>query len=254
MRTQEILGSCLIEGDPKLVAGRRRAKRAALLLSLLLQAVALSFLLLTPLFAKTERLTWKNAIPIPPYKGSRQPNARPVAAQPPAGQHGKANDDPAPAWIQPLRIPKSVYDGPIGPEAPAISNEPGACTACDPDGLIPLLPSGRSVPPLLPPRSSGPGPTPIRVSGPVQEALLIHRVQPQYTALMRQIRLEGRVELRAIIARDGTVQSLELISGHPLLAREALAAIQQWRYRPTLIGGEPVEVETRISVVFTLQR
>jgi periplasmic protein TonB len=77
-------------------------------------------------------------------------------------------------------------------------------------------------------------------------------VEPLYPPLARQIRLEGRVELHAIIARDGSVQSLEAISGHPLLIPAALEAVRQWRYRPTILNGQPVEVDTHITVIYTL--
>jgi protein TonB len=92
------------------------------------------------------------------------------------------------------------------------------------------------------------------VSQPVQEALLVNRVEPRYPPLAVQMRLEGKVELRAIIGRDGSIHSLEVLSGHPLFLEETKRAIVQWRYQPTLLNGEPVEVETRITVVFTLQR
>jgi protein TonB len=84
--------------------------------------------------------------------------------------------------------------------------------------------------------------------------LLIHRVDPVYPALARQIHLEGTVQLYAIIGRDGTIQSLEVLSGHPLLIQSARDAVRQWRYRPTLLNGEAVEVETSITVIYTMHR
>jgi len=81
----------------------------------------------------------------------------------------------------------------------------------------------------------------------------VTRVDPRYPPLAKQIHLEGIVEIRAIIAKDGTVQSLEILSGHVLLAKAAQDAILQWRYRPTLLRGKPVEVETLITVKFRLQ-
>lgn len=88
----------------------------------------------------------------------------------------------------------------------------------------------------------------------VQEALLVNRVVPVYPEPARRMRIEGTVRLRAVIGRDGTVQSLEILSGHPMLAKAAVAAVREWRYRPTLLRGEPVEVETFITVIFTLTR
>lgn len=92
----------------------------------------------------------------------------------------------------------------------------------------------------------------IRQGGQVTAANIISRIQPQYPPLARQARISGKVVLHAIIAKDGTIQQLEVQSGHPLLIQAALDAVRQWRYRPTLLNGEPVEVDTTIDVVFTL--
>jgi protein TonB len=92
----------------------------------------------------------------------------------------------------------------------------------------------------------------VRRSEGVQAGLLIHRVEPDYPALARQTHLQGTVQLHAVIARNGSIESLEALSGHPLLVKAALDAVRQWRYRPTLLSGEPVEVETYITVHFVL--
>jgi len=92
----------------------------------------------------------------------------------------------------------------------------------------------------------------IRQGGAVQNALLVNKVQPVYPPLARQTRAAGTVRLHAIIAKDGSVQQLEVLSGHPLLVQAALDAVRQWRYRPTLLNGEPVEVDTTIDVIFSL--
>jgi protein TonB len=101
-----------------------------------------------------------------------------------------------------------------------------------------------------------PRPTVTRITrgGNVQAAMLINRVTPMYPPLARQTRISGTVRLHALIAKDGTVQQLEVISGHPLLVQAALDAVKQWRYRPTLLNGEPVEVDTTIDVIFTLNQ
>ena len=88
----------------------------------------------------------------------------------------------------------------------------------------------------------------------VQAALLINRVQPVYPPLARQTRIAGTVRLHAIISKQGTVESLEVLSGHPLLVRAAMDAVQQWKYKPTLLNGEPVEVDTTIDVIFSLNQ
>lgn len=93
---------------------------------------------------------------------------------------------------------------------------------------------------------------PVRVSGMVVEGMLIRKTVPVYPAVAHAARVEGTVVLGAVIARDGTIQNLHVISGHPLLLQAALDAVRSWRYRPYLLSGEPVEVETTINVIFKL--
>lgn len=84
-------------------------------------------------------------------------------------------------------------------------------------------------------------------------AALIRRVQPGYPDAARLMHLSGEVRLRAIIATDGSVRELTLLSGNPLLAQSAMAAVREWRYRPTLLNGEAVPVETYITVSFVME-
>ncbi|MGA1984995.1 MAG: energy transducer TonB [Candidatus Sulfotelmatobacter sp.] len=92
----------------------------------------------------------------------------------------------------------------------------------------------------------------IRISQGVTRGLLIQRVEPAYPPLARAARVQGEVVLQAIIDRDGNIQNLQLMSGHPMLVPSAIAAVKQWRYKPYLLNGNPVEVETSITVIFTL--
>jgi protein TonB len=94
----------------------------------------------------------------------------------------------------------------------------------------------------------------VRVGGEVSPPVLIHRVNPLYPALARQVRASGEVRLRCVIGVDGRLTSLSLVSGHPLLAPAAMEAVKQWRYRPTRLNGEPVEVAMVVSVHFRLGR
>jgi len=103
-----------------------------------------------------------------------------------------------------------------------------------------------------PPRPHQTGP--LRVGGNVIAARIVNRVQPVYPPLARQTRISGTVRLHAIIGKDGTIQQLEVMSGHPLLQQNALDAVRQWRYQPTLLNGEPVEVDTTIDVIFSLNQ
>jgi protein TonB len=95
---------------------------------------------------------------------------------------------------------------------------------------------------------------PVTVGGDVQAALLIYSPHPAYPPLARATRTQGSVRLRAIIARDGSIANLQLISGPPLLVKAAMDAVTQWRYRATLLNGMPVEVLTEITVNFTLSQ
>lgn len=94
----------------------------------------------------------------------------------------------------------------------------------------------------------------IRVGGNVQAANLIRKVTPQYPPLAKQARVQGTVKFQAIIGKDGTIQNLQLLTGHPLLVPAATDAVKQWLYKPTLLNGEPVEVVTQIDVNFTLSQ
>jgi periplasmic protein TonB len=92
----------------------------------------------------------------------------------------------------------------------------------------------------------------VRVSSGVAQGLLVHEVKPQYPTLARQARIQGTVVLQAVIGKDGTVQNLHVVSGHPMLTQAAIEAVKQWRYKPYYLNGEPIEVDTQISVNFTL--
>jgi len=92
----------------------------------------------------------------------------------------------------------------------------------------------------------------VRVSSGVAQGLLIRQVKPQYPPLARQARVQGTVVLQAVIGKDGTVQDLRVVSGHPLLIGAAVAAVKQWLYRPYYLNGEPVTVDTQMNVNFTL--
>ena len=84
------------------------------------------------------------------------------------------------------------------------------------------------------------------------EGNLVHRVQPEYPPLARQARIQGTVILRAIVNREGRIENLQLVSGHPMLVQAAIDAVRQWRYKPYVLNDQPVEVETQITVNFTL--
>lgn len=107
------------------------------------------------------------------------------------------------------------------------------------------------------PAAKAPEPTPVkrmRIAARVAEANLIHDVAPQYPPEAGRARVEGTVVLMAAIGKDGSVEDVRVESGLPILAQAAVDAVKQWRYRPYLLNGEPVEVDSRITINFTLSR
>jgi periplasmic protein TonB len=151
--------------------------------------------------------------------------------------------------VAPTVIPKKVEI--VKDEAPDVAGTaggfgvPGGVAGGVLGGIV-----GGAAPPPPPPKPVQTGP--VRIGGNVMQAKAIDRVQPTYPAIARAAHVQGTVVLHAIIAKDGTVQQLQLVSGPPLLVNAAMDAVRQWRYSPTELNGEPVEVDTTIQVVFTL--
>ena len=218
------------------------------LASFAVQALALGGLLLLPLLYTQAlpqlQLMAALVAPAPPPAPAAPPTAHALATSP-SNMLGQT-------LLMPRSIPRSIADlndaGPP-PELPSGPGVPGSTGL--PGAQNPVWGSiGEGMNPLpLPP----PVPTPrtLRVSH-VMESNLIHRVQPEYPQLARQARIQGVVVLRAIISREGRIENLQVLSGHPLLVPAALDAVRQWRYRPYSLNDQPVEVETQITVNFTL--
>jgi periplasmic protein TonB len=238
------LQGCLMEGDPEQRARERRVRRKALVSSILLQASLLAGLILVPLFAKPVRLISGFVTPVPPY---RHVNGQTHTTQQPRpeGRHICITCfDSRPADLATNdRIELSNLETPIPDAGP--SDIPGVpCPACM---NIPI-----SVPrPPIEVRRDRPQ---VLHQTHIDPAMLIHRVEPVYPTLARQIGRAGRVELQARIATDGTIQSLHVVSGDPLFYQSALEAVRQWRYRPTVLNGEPVEIDTFITVIYRTDR
>jgi len=108
---------------------------------------------------------------------------------------------------------------------------------------------GNNIPVVIPQRPASVKPLIISNLG---QGSLVYRVQPAYPPLAKQARVQGPVELRAIISKEGTIENLMIVRGHPMLSAAAIEAVRQWRYRPYLLNGEPIEVETEITVNFLL--
>jgi|SRR5580698_564433 protein TonB len=108
--------------------------------------------------------------------------------------------------------------------------------------------AGSNLAPPPPPKSN----KPLKVGGNVAAANLIRQVTPVYPAIAKTAHVSGTVHLHAIISKDGSIEELTYLDGPPLLMKAAMDAVHQWRYKPTMLNGEPVDVDTTISVVFTL--
>jgi len=121
-------------------------------------------------------------------------------------------------------------------------------------GIIGSIPTAAPPPPPVKEAPKPVVPQRIRVGGNVQQAKLIRQPKPVYPPLARQARIQGTVRFNAIIGKDGAIQNLQLVTGHPLLVPSAQDAVKQWVYQPTLLNGEPVEVITIIDVNFTLSQ
>ncbi len=232
---------------------KKTNKPWTIFLSTLLQVGLLAILILIPLIyteaLPKAMLTTLLVAPPPPPPPPPPPAATPVKVVKPVARLIQAGKLTAPraipkevAMIKEQELPPEVSPG------AAIGGVPGGVPGGQAGGVLGGIIGGTgSMPP--PPRET---PKRIRVGGQVQAAQLVNKVQPLYPALAKQARIQGTVRLQAVIAKNGSIVELQVLSGHPLLVQAALDAVKQWRYRPTLLNGEPVEVVTTIDVVFTL--
>jgi protein TonB len=129
-----------------------------------------------------------------------------------------------------------------------VGGVPGGIAGGSAGGVLGGIIGGAGSGPPPPPKPKAP----LRIGGNVMAASLIRKVDPIYPPIAKTAHISGTVVLHAIIGKDGSVQDLQYVSGPPLLMKSALDAIRQWRYKPTMLNGEPVEVDTTISVVFSL--
>jgi protein TonB len=230
------------------LAGQITHKRWAVVLSAMGQMIVLAVLVLLPLMHTQALPKALSGIYL-------------LAPQPPALQSQfpkPARTKRAPRLFNGIRLiaPTSIppiVEVPREPELPPDA-EPSPQTNSVFNGIPGLdksneiLGSSRRNPP--PPEKAPP--VRIRQGGDVEQALLLNQTKPAYPFLAIQTRTQGDVVLRAIISKDGNVAELQVVSGHPLLVKAAVEAVRQWRYKPTLLNGEPVEVDTTITVSFRL--
>jgi protein TonB len=221
----------------------RRSQRSwTTLASFALQVLAVGGLLTLP-FLSTQGLP---ALPfvmhlmVPVSPGDRAP-------VPHTASRGAASSLHVVVPLDRNRIPnfKPAADGndPAPPDFPI-----GQCSVgCGDDPVGAVGATGNGVMPQL-----APAPVAHLRASVMMEGNLIHRVQPQYPPLAIQTHTQGSVVLSAVISRAGTIENLQVISGHPMLVNAAIDAVRQWRYRPYVLNGDPVEVDTQVTVNFTL--
>jgi periplasmic protein TonB len=142
---------------------------------------------------------------------------------------------------------------PVDTTGGLVAGVPGGVVGGVPGGVLSGVLNGTGTVPALA-KAPAPPPKRIRVPAHVAEANLVHDVAPEYPPEAGRARIEGTVVLLAVIGKDGTVRDVRVENGLPVLAHAAIEAVKQWRYRPYLLNGEPVEVDSQITINFTLSR
>jgi protein TonB len=232
--------------------GKLKSKQGATTaLSFFLQILLIGVLVLLPLvfteaLPKQQLMTFLVAPPPPP------PPPPPPAATPEIKVVKRISELDNGELRTPTKIPKKIQmikeeDTPPPQTAGVVGGVPGGVPGGAAGGVLGSIIGGTptAVPKVATPQR-------VRVSQGVSQGLLIHQVKPAYPPLARQARIQGTVVLQAVIGKDGNIQNLKVVSGHPMLAPAALEAVKQWKYKPYYLNGEPVEVDTTINVNFTL--
>ncbi len=243
------LNGCLIDGDPLQQRRARHIRRRAIFFSLVFQTIALAALLVIPLLGKGERLSTKISVPLPPFRLGAPQSAGESGARDPA-----RNQKPCLFCKTFITHGFAVPNHPDGPREPVPGLPPGMGSAPtgNPLGVLDGIELVHRIP-ARPGEDHDPFQEHQRVSiRHIDPAQITHRVEPSYPTLGIQLRRETRVELHAIISTDGTIQSLQVISGDPLFYQSAIDAVRQWRYTPTLLNEQPVEVDTHLTVIYSL--
>ena len=226
-------------------AGRIRTRsRAWMLAALALNSSMLLALVLIPLVypEALPRAAMAFLMEVPPPPAAPTP-PKPVQLRAPTSSSNLADD----RILMPTKIPKSILI-PSTPEPAGLGNLASLDTSSGVPGGLENAFHSQPAPKVVHPESKAPA----RLPSAIAAGLLLHKVIPSYPALAKAAHISGTVALTAIIAKDGRIANLRVVSGLAMLQQAALDAVSQWRYRPYLMNGEPVDVETTIDVVFTL--
>ena len=251
------LAGCILENDPESQVRARRLRNRSLAISLTCEAVVLAGILILPLINPGVLGSKLSLMPMLPYSGGNSVGEKPrnsVHQSPAKTEIHQAclfcSHPVAPEQRQGTGHDENDEHNEAG-EAPSLGLDPGG------NGRGPVIP-GADENGHLPVELRKPEPpqhvAPVRMSRGVMEAALIQKIQPEYPVPARLARISGIVNLRAVIGTDGRIRELEVINGNPFLQAAAVAAVRRWRYRPTLLNGVAVEVETLIVVKFVLDQ
>jgi protein TonB len=239
----------LIEEKIKTKRGR------ATVMSFLLQAVGITVIVIIPLL-------FTQALPMHMLQTTLVAPPPPPPPPPPAGAQA------TPRHTQPQTQVKSELEVPVkipqkvamvreelpqsdamqsAPSTGVVGGVPGGVQGGTIGGVVGgvLNSVGTNMPKLEQPKR-------VKVSSGVTQGLLQHKVTPTYPQLAKSARVQGSVVLQAVIGKDGTVQNLRVVSGHPMLSQAAIEAVKQWKYKPYMLNGQPTEIDTTIQVNFTL--
>jgi periplasmic protein TonB len=233
----------IVSGKPGEMA--RTHKPWSVGVSVIIQAAVLAALLLIPLiYTQTLPNAMLNTFLVAPPP----PAPPPPPAQPVVKQVVKTKTFTPTPEVAPTVIPKKIEIAKDEPPPSVAAPDVGQGVPGGTGDVIGGIGTGVAPPP--PPKPATPGR--IRVGGAVQAASLVRKVTPDYPPIAKTAHVQGTVVLRAIIAKDGSVEQLQFVSGPPLLMASAMTAVKEWKYKPTMLNGQPVEVDTTVQVVFSL--
>jgi periplasmic protein TonB len=241
---QNIFDDSMLETSP----AHRSRRSWTTLSSFALQAIAIVVLLLLPIL-KNVALPAARTVSTPVTLGRVRQPASPIHPQRGGTVAPIVNLDPNRLMLPSHHPQAAVGNEPAGIQAPdGFAGDGAGFPIGRGDGLPNSLFSGtHPVMPAAPPKPTRAFRTSLMLQG-----SLIRRVDPVYPALARNARVQGSVIVFATISTAGTIENLRVLSGHPLLVGAAIDAVKQWRYRPYILNGEPIEVETEITVNFVL--
>lgn len=241
---------CLLESG----AQERTRCSLATTLSFILQCVVVGFMLILPLMF-TEALPTLQFLtflvappppPPPPPSSAAVERVVKVLRQTDVLSNGQLRT--------PSRIPQKVEmireeEAPLPSNGGVVGGVPGGIPGGQLDGviggIISSAPDITAIPKVQPVKR-------VRVSQGITQGMVIRKIEPSYPKIALAARITGVVVLKGVIGTDGEIQELQVVSGHPMLVPAAMDAVKQWRYRPFLLSGEPVEVETTITVTFQI--